>query len=391
VAPAQNTSFDISATFSTIGASAYFVSAQSPALSVVSSTGASNPNPDLTLEVGRRYHFLIPFPSVHPFSIFALPSSNLVLRQTASRVGTFESDPAVDWFDDGTGNMYFTLTPALAAALASAGNSGRYTCEVHSDMEGNVLLKARASSLGYPAGVEDFNNSVAGTSIENAFSGWSIVNGSASYTAPISSVPLGHPGLPAGVSRWLRITDTDTVGSNRVYAPAILSPTTPVGEHSFNWHMDVESIAGANVLLVSQLFDTPYKNVAGLEVTDSGVNVVIVGTTDGGVGRAGATTRVNLYSFTDAGGFGPNNWVEVGYEIHFGHGEVHGHATGSDGTTHRTISLTGLALQGTADVNNFRWCIRNNAAGGTSTINYSNPSVFAAGVSTNVEQWNNYE
>ncbi|MFB6153939.1 MAG: hypothetical protein ABEJ27_06775 [Halodesulfurarchaeum sp.] len=85
-------------------------------------------NPTLTLTVGERYAIENRGWDVHPLAFRAADDTPL-LSQSAD--GSFESDPDVNWQDDG-GRIAFTVTQELADAL------GYYICTIHSGMRGQV-------------------------------------------------------------------------------------------------------------------------------------------------------------------------------------------------------------------------------------------------------------
>lgn len=371
----QNTSSDVQVVLNVDHGVSWWVSSFSPpGANVVPGTGSGNPNPVMSLEIGKRFHFNN-LGAGHPYSLFADGATDDFLLSEYGDPGTFEANPAVDWYDDGVDDMYFTVTPALADALTAPGKVARYTCLTHFGiMQGDLAFKAAATNLIWPGGSEPFENALVGTSVDAAFTSWVIAVGGPTYTAVISQSPVGHPGQAVGSTRWLTVTDADAASASRVYSPGIILSSGTVGRYTFSSHVDIQSIAaGSTFLIVGQNASspTPFSNVGGLEITDSGVNVIILGAADGGIGKAGATVRTLLVNFTDPGGFGLNNWVQLGFTIDFDAGEVRGTATGSNGTTTVNQTLAGLVLQ-VPSPNEFRWCIRNNAAGSTSVVSYDN-------------------
>lgn len=377
---------DVVVTLGQVGESAWFVQSLDPTDAGVAPTGSGNPNPTMSFRIGERYRLINNQSALHPFTIAAQGSpSDLLLRQGAA-TGTFESDPDVAWTNSPVSEMTFTMTPALADALFASGKDPVYFCEVHLEMEGAVGFLAQPSPFEWPSGQEFFENAPLGANLTDAFEGWSIVNGSGDYTALVSDEPSGADGEHVDSSRWLTVTDTDTENSNRIYPPAVITSES-VAQYTFSWNMNVQSIGGAPFLLVSQHFNAPYTNLAGLEVTETGVNLILLGTDDGGIGKAGASETEAIYAFTDAGGFGQNEWVAVGFDVDFAAGEVRGHATGSDGTTHQMATIDGLDLQGGAEPDNFRWCIRNNAPGSVSVVSYDALVFQGVADTTSVGNW----
>jgi hypothetical protein len=85
-------------------------------------------NPSMTFEVGTRYEIGNRAREFHPFALRGADDASL-LSQSAS--GSFESDPAVNWRDDGD-EVAFTMTDDLASAL------DYYTCTRHNAMRGDA-------------------------------------------------------------------------------------------------------------------------------------------------------------------------------------------------------------------------------------------------------------
>jgi hypothetical protein len=254
-------------------------------------------------------------------------------------------------------------------------------------MTGDIVIKERTSGLVFPSGVEDFNNSIVGTRIENAFLGWSIGSGNSNYSAVMANTPTGHPGMPADRVRWLRIVDNDgSSAANRVQSPAIVAANTAVRTHAFEWFLNVETHTGPNIPIVTQLLaDGSYKGLAGVEVTEAGANLLLVGTNNDGIGLVGNSARVNLFSFGDPGGFSRSRWIKVRYEVDYEAGVIRGEATGTDGEK-RNATLSGLTIQGSPNRANFRLSIQNDAPGATSTINHCQLIITGTGNSTNNAQ-----
>ena len=101
-------------------------------------------NPTINLILGKHYGVTdIPF-SVHPFQVIAKgPSSvsDVILLSVGPTVGSFESDPAVAWTDDGSGHVQFTVTTGILTAMQTPGHVAGYRCGVHVDaMRGNFAI-----------------------------------------------------------------------------------------------------------------------------------------------------------------------------------------------------------------------------------------------------------
>lgn len=116
---------DTTLTLNNVGASAWEVTSISGG-QARAPTGEDNPT--IELETNARFQIENNGWSVHPLA-FRSASNEVLLSQDGS--GTFESDPAVNWQDNGS-TVAFTLTSDLADALAE------YYCTVHSSMAGGL-------------------------------------------------------------------------------------------------------------------------------------------------------------------------------------------------------------------------------------------------------------
>jgi hypothetical protein len=85
-------------------------------------------NPTMTFEVGTRYVVGNRGWDFHPFALRGANDESLLSQQAS---GSFESDPAVNWRDDGD-ELAFTMTADLASAL------DYYICTVHNAMRGDA-------------------------------------------------------------------------------------------------------------------------------------------------------------------------------------------------------------------------------------------------------------
>ncbi|NEV93791.1 fasciclin domain-containing protein [Psychroflexus sp. YR1-1] len=110
------------------GAQAYFVS---------SITGNETPtslntnNSAWTLNVGTRYELTVVNAGAHPFQIRNASDERLLSQNST---GTFESDPDVNFVDNGQ-QFYFTLTADLAAEIST------YYCGIHTNsMNGSISV-----------------------------------------------------------------------------------------------------------------------------------------------------------------------------------------------------------------------------------------------------------
>jgi len=104
-------------------------------------------NPTLNLVRSKRYEITDPNFGAHPFQLIAkgaTSAQDTVLLSYGAVVGTFESDPNVNWQDTGTAIVSFTLTNALANAMSPDTNHvPGYRCGIHTTtMRGNINIKA---------------------------------------------------------------------------------------------------------------------------------------------------------------------------------------------------------------------------------------------------------
>ncbi len=378
---------DVTVEFLPEGEHAWYVQSQSPPdAGVVTETGSGNLNPTLSLEIGKRYTFINTDTVIHPFAIFASgPPNDLLLRQAAT--GTMEDDPDVNWENDPQSDMTFTLTPQLADALQSEGRTPSYMCEAHPMMSGDIVFTQQPSPFQWPAGTETFENAALGENVTDAFADWVMVAGSADFTATIEETPEDDPGEADGSTRWLTVVDDDPGGDNRLYPPTVTAEDE-VDSYTFTWLMNVQSVGGDPFLVIAQHLQPSVANLGGIEVSGTGVDAILLGANDGGIGKPGDTVREPLYSYADSGGFGMNNWVAVSFTVDLENGELSVEATGSDGATTSEATITGLELQNDADPGVFRWCIRNNTPGSVSTVSYDNLAFTGEGTPpTSVEGW----
>lgn len=85
-------------------------------------------NPTMTFEIGTRYVVGNRGWDFHPFALRGADDESLLSQQAS---GSFESDSAVNWRDDGD-ELAFTMTADLASAL------DYYICTVHNAMRGDA-------------------------------------------------------------------------------------------------------------------------------------------------------------------------------------------------------------------------------------------------------------
>jgi hypothetical protein len=106
----------------------------------------ATPNTTFNLVINKRYDINDPNFSVHPFQLIAkgaTAAQDIILLSFGATVGTFESDPNVNWQDTGTSVVSFTLTHAMANAMSpDANHVPGYRCGVHTAaMRGNINIK----------------------------------------------------------------------------------------------------------------------------------------------------------------------------------------------------------------------------------------------------------
>jgi glucose/arabinose dehydrogenase len=128
---AQTQPFDVAWTFGNVGFSSYRLDAFEPGNIELGTIGAENPA--LPLELGKRYQVKVTQYIAHPFEVIAKASSpaqdKVLLSMTIQ--GPFESDPQVNWEDDGQGTVRFTLTRSLYLAMTEDGRIPGYRCRIH--------------------------------------------------------------------------------------------------------------------------------------------------------------------------------------------------------------------------------------------------------------------
>lgn len=140
-AGAQAQPVDVAWTFGSVASSSYRLDAFDPSDIVFGAIGSQDPT--LALELGKRYQVTVTEYSVHPLEVIAkAPSgtSDKVLL-SMSVTGPFESDPDVNWQDDGRGTAAFTLTTALYQAMLEGGRVPGYHCRPHfMEMRGDFTV-----------------------------------------------------------------------------------------------------------------------------------------------------------------------------------------------------------------------------------------------------------
>ncbi|MCF7975133.1 MAG: PQQ-dependent sugar dehydrogenase [Phycisphaerae bacterium] len=130
-APVLAQDVDLAWTFGNVGSSSYRLDAYDPPGAVFGALGASDPT--LPLELGMRYQVRVINYQMHPLEILAKAASagqDMVLLSMGGN-GSFQSDPDVNWQDNGSGTVQFTLTQALYNAMIVGGRNPGYRCRPH--------------------------------------------------------------------------------------------------------------------------------------------------------------------------------------------------------------------------------------------------------------------
>jgi glucose/arabinose dehydrogenase len=171
---AQAQLFDVAWTFGNVGSSSYRLNSFESSEIDFGTIGSEDPT--LPLELGKRYQVQVLNYTVHPLEIIAKstsPTQDNVLLSMAIE-GPFESDPQVNWEDDGQGTVRFTLTLPLYQAMTKNDKIPGYHCRPHFfNMRGDFLIS------GLPI-AERISPSPVQIELETIASG---------LTAPIALVP----------------------------------------------------------------------------------------------------------------------------------------------------------------------------------------------------------
>jgi len=186
--------YDVAWTLGNVGFSAYRLDAFTPAAANLGTLGAQNPT--LALELGARYQVRIVDFNTHPVEVIAKgasASADKVLLSMGSPVGTFESDPDVNWEDPGQGIVRFTLTTALYQAMVADGRGPGYRCRPHAP-----IMRGDFTVAGLPI-AERIGKSAIQVDVQTVASG---------LTSPVALVP--DPGQPG------RLLVVDQAGTIRV-------------------------------------------------------------------------------------------------------------------------------------------------------------------------------
>jgi glucose/arabinose dehydrogenase len=148
-------SHDVAWTFGNVGSSSYRLDAFEPGdAGLGASIGAQDPT--LTVQVGKRYQVTVTNYIYHPFEVLAKGSSaglDIPLLSQGNTNSPFESDPQVNWVDNDSGTVTFTLTRGLYNAMVDTGHVPGYRCRPHAfSMRGNfdVLLDPEPEPLENP-------------------------------------------------------------------------------------------------------------------------------------------------------------------------------------------------------------------------------------------------
>ena len=123
---------DVAWVFGNVGSSSYRLDQYDPPDIPFGEIGAADPT--LPLQLGSRYRVTVTNYQPHPFEVLAKAASagnDVALLSMGAPNGTFESDPEVDWRDDGQGTVEFTFTQALYEAMVEGGRVPGYRCRPH--------------------------------------------------------------------------------------------------------------------------------------------------------------------------------------------------------------------------------------------------------------------
>jgi glucose/arabinose dehydrogenase len=96
--------------------------------------GLPSDDPTINLIVGKRYGVHVVNFAAHPVAIVALGASaaqDVDLLLQGAGVGSLEGDAGIGWTDDGAGNVEFTVTPSLIAAMTVSAHTPGYICDIH--------------------------------------------------------------------------------------------------------------------------------------------------------------------------------------------------------------------------------------------------------------------
>ena len=205
---AQAQIVDVAWTFGNIGSSSYRLNSFEPSDIDFGTIGGEDPT--LPLELGKRYQVKVTNHTVHPFEIIAKatsPAQDNVLLSMAIE-GPFESDPQVNWEDDGQGTVRFTLTLPLYQAMTKNDLIPGYRCRPHLfSMRGDFLIS------GLPI-AEHISPSPVQIELETIASG---------LTAPIDLVPDPQvPGILYVVDQAGKI---HTISNGQLQADPLLDVT----------------------------------------------------------------------------------------------------------------------------------------------------------------------
>ena len=134
-------SYDTTWTFGNFADESYILERFEPAGSALGDIGAEDPT--LLLHLGRRYQVTVSDSLSHPFELIARTvdplQDEVLLSAVPDQTGSFETDTNVEWFDNGSGTVAFTLTDELFDVLTARGKSPGYRCGSHpSSMRGDI-------------------------------------------------------------------------------------------------------------------------------------------------------------------------------------------------------------------------------------------------------------
>ncbi len=140
--PGYAASHDVAITFGNIGFDSYILQSVTPNYIDLGEIAAEDP--DIILQLGKRYQVRVVNFSMHPFQVLAKGvdfSGDLVLLSQGFVVGSLEGDADIQWVDSGGDTVTFTLSAGLYNAMIVPAKNPGYRCGNHfSTMRGNFII-----------------------------------------------------------------------------------------------------------------------------------------------------------------------------------------------------------------------------------------------------------
>jgi glucose/arabinose dehydrogenase len=112
-------------------------------------------NPTISLVLGKRYGVTVVNFTQHPFQVLAkgaTSASDVILLSMGSSLGSLNSDAGINFTDDGSGTVEFTVTQTLVDAMTNtSGLTPGYRCGVHiTVMRGDFTLYGTGAEITDP-------------------------------------------------------------------------------------------------------------------------------------------------------------------------------------------------------------------------------------------------